>query len=214
MRELMVFRVQVFRHLQQDWYDVINRAGSIWSPKWREIHHEDGDGNSYRRGIEEEPPTESELSFEKVRVETPIRILSESPAENRKRNDKDKAAPTVRKALLVLEDEEEEKNAESGGTGGTCIDEDNVATGGNSPAVLVEEDMIPDLWVPGRIMHIYSHRGQYKASMVPRDFPTLRKIEVQGHIFADHFGPTIFEALLEVHTAADSRMLFSLSHVR
>ena len=34
--------------------------------------------------------------------------------------------------------------------------------------------------------------------MVQRDFSSLRKIEVQGNIFADHRASAIFEALLEV----------------
>jgi hypothetical protein len=45
---------------------------------------------------------------------------------------------------------------------------------------------------------MYMDIGQYKIAKVPSDFPTLRKIEVQGNIFTDHNCQTIFEALLEV----------------
>ncbi len=44
--------------------------------------------------------------------------------------------------------------------------------------VLVDEEALSDLWVPGRIVHIYMHRGQYHASEVTRTFPDIRKIEV------------------------------------
>eukprot|EP00596_Hydrurales_sp_CCMP1899_P009831 CAMPEP_0119037604 /NCGR_PEP_ID=MMETSP1177-20130426/6057_1 /TAXON_ID=2985 /ORGANISM="Ochromonas sp, Strain CCMP1899" /LENGTH=1390 /DNA_ID=CAMNT_0006999107 /DNA_START=105 /DNA_END=4274 /DNA_ORIENTATION=+ len=35
LRELLVFREQVFRHLRQDWADVIKRARDLWSPRNR-----------------------------------------------------------------------------------------------------------------------------------------------------------------------------------
>ena len=44
----------------------------------------------------------------------------------------------------------------------------------------------------------YYFRGRYLMSEVPRTLPTLRKIEVQGHIFSDHRSASMFEALLEV----------------
>jgi hypothetical protein len=36
MRELMVFRDQVFRFVEQDWYDAIKRTASVWTPRWRD----------------------------------------------------------------------------------------------------------------------------------------------------------------------------------
>lgn len=35
----MTFRTAVFRHVQQDWSDVISRAGTLWSPRWRATHN-------------------------------------------------------------------------------------------------------------------------------------------------------------------------------
>ena len=54
------------------------------------------------------------------------------------------------------------------------------------------------LWLPGRVVHLYSHRGCYFACDVPLGYPSLRRIEVQGHIFANHRSSAIFDALLEV----------------
>jgi hypothetical protein len=54
------------------------------------------------------------------------------------------------------------------------------------------------LWLPGRVLHLYSYRGVYVAAEVPAAFPTLRRIEVQGHIFANHRSADTFDALLEV----------------
>jgi hypothetical protein len=36
MKELMTFRDKVFKFVEQDWYDAISRAGSIWTPRWRD----------------------------------------------------------------------------------------------------------------------------------------------------------------------------------
>lgn len=80
------------------------------------------------------------------------------------------------------------------------VEEDKDET--DEAAVVVEDaergEWIPSLWLPGRVLHIYSHLGQYRLAKVPRSLPTLRKIEIQGNIFTDHVSQTIFDALLEV----------------
>ena len=37
MRELMVFREQMFQHLHQEWVDVLRRASGLWTPRWRMV---------------------------------------------------------------------------------------------------------------------------------------------------------------------------------
>lgn len=64
--------------------------------------------------------------------------------------------------------------------------------------VLVNEQDVLQLWLPGRIIHIFSRRGVYDAAVVPRDFSDLRRIAVQGNIFRDHSSQSIFQALHEV----------------
>jgi hypothetical protein len=44
MKELMIFRDQVFRFVEQDWYDAIKRTASVWTPRWRD------QGASQKRG--------------------------------------------------------------------------------------------------------------------------------------------------------------------
>jgi len=125
MSELLVFRAQVFRHLEQDWRDVIARLGSLWSPRWRD----------------------SKLTGH---------------------------------AITITSDEQPTTKPET--------DEGEV----------VIEEKIPELWLPGRLIHLYSYRGQYRVSAVAADFPSLRRIEVQGNMFNDHMSSDIFDALLEV----------------
>lgn len=84
-----------------------------------------------------------------------------------------------------------------------------VATGDASPLVAVAEADLLDLWIPGRICHIYSVFGQYKMTEVPQSFPTLRKIELQGNIFRDHAGKSIFDGLLEVRDRSGSIVLIA-----
>ena len=142
MKELIVFREQVFRHLEQDWSDVIARASSLWTPRWRDHNNN--------------PSTDIKTSDESI--------------------------------SMFEKTSQKDVNCESP----------------DSSLVLVDEDEIKDLWIPGKIIHIYSNRGQYKAVEVPRDFDTLRKIEVQGNIFSDHDGKNIFNALLEVRAVRNA----------
>ncbi len=55
-----------------------------------------------------------------------------------------------------------------------------------------------DLFLPGRILHIYSHRSVYKARFVPRDMPTLRVLQAYGNCCTDHLSANYFDALGEV----------------
>jgi hypothetical protein len=69
------------------------------------------------------------------------------------------------------------------------------------PAVVLEETPLPRMFVPGRVVHIYSHRGVYKASYVPRTFRELRRISLAGNMLSDHTTKCYYEGLLEVQTA-------------
>lgn len=60
-----------------------------------------------------------------------------------------------------------------------------------------EEESLADLWLPGTVYHIYHHRGQQKIAAVPRDFPSLRTIQVQSTMLQDHFAKSTFNALVE-----------------
>jgi hypothetical protein len=84
----------------------------------------------------------------------------------------------------IIEDECERSAQHTTNDGGDCV--------------LVNEHDVLQLWLPGRIIHIFSRRGIYDASAVPRDFADLRRIAVQGNIFRDHSSQSIFEALQEV----------------
>ena len=57
-----------------------------------------------------------------------------------------------------------------------------------------------DLFLPGRVYHIYQHRGRYQVASVPRDFPALRAIQVQSNMLRDHFAKSTFNALAECRT--------------
>ena len=157
-----MFRQQVFRHLRQDWIDVITRARDLWSPRNRagdDLHRPSYANSSV------EPPSKSQFQ------------------KSKNGDSKSPSSPSNADDPRDLHNEEDEKEEVEG-------------------PVLVEDEergeWIPSLWLPGRVMHIYSHTGRYKIAEVSRDLPTLRKIEVQGNIFTDHVGQTIFDALLEV----------------
>ncbi len=61
-----------------------------------------------------------------------------------------------------------------------------------------EQHNLADLFLPGRILHIYSHRSVYKARFVPRDMPTFRFLHAYGNCYTDHLAANYFDALGEV----------------
>lgn len=72
----------------------------------------------------------------------------------------------------------------------------------NSPgAVVLEESPLPRMFIPGQIIHIYSHRGVYKCAYVPRTFRELRRISLAGNCLTNHTTKAYYEGLLEVQTA-------------
>ena len=71
----------------------------------------------------------------------------------------------------------------------------------NSAApVILEEMTLPRMFIPGKIVHIYTHNGGYKAVCVPRTFRELRRISLAGNMLQDHTCKSYYEALLEVRS--------------
>jgi len=73
----------------------------------------------------------------------------------------------------------------------------DVASIDSSSAVLLDEIPLPRMFIPGKIAHIYTHRGGYKATFVPRAFRELRRISLAGNMINDHTSKWYYEALLE-----------------
>lgn len=67
--------------------------------------------------------------------------------------------------------------------------------------VVLEETPLPRMFVPGKIIHIYAHRGVYKTAYVPRTFRELRRISLAGNMLTNHTAKSYYEGLLEVQTA-------------
>jgi len=40
---------------------------------------------------------------------------------------------------------------------------------------MLEETPLPRMFIPGQIVHIYTHRGGYKLAQVPKAFRELRR---------------------------------------
>jgi len=71
-------------------------------------------------------------------------------------------------------------------------------------AVVLDETPLPRMYLPGKIIHIYTHRGGYKATYVPRAFRELRRISMAGNMLSDHTCRAYYEALLEVQTVRNA----------
>lgn len=73
-------------------------------------------------------------------------------------------------------------------------------------AVLLEESPLPRMFIPGKIIHLYTHRGGYKAAIVPRAFKELRRISMAGSMLNDHKAKSYYEALLECQSIRQAKV--------
>ena len=74
---------------------------------------------------------------------------------------------------------------------------DNSPQSESANAVMLEETPLPRMFIPGKIVHMYTHRGAYKAAIVPRAFRELRRISLAGSMLNDHMSKSYYEGLLE-----------------
>lgn len=63
---------------------------------------------------------------------------------------------------------------------------------------ILDEFPLPRMFIPGKIVHMYTHRGGFKAAYVPRKFRQLRRISLAGNMLSDHMSKAYYEGLLEV----------------
>jgi len=72
------------------------------------------------------------------------------------------------------------------------------------PNIFADEMVLPELFIPGNIIHIYSQRGLYKACYVPQTFPDLRRISMVGNMVEDHGSGSYYAALCEVRSVLEA----------
>ena len=94
----------------------------------------------------------------------------------------------------LIEDSQEKQNSTHATQSG--LEEDDEGPG----AVVLEEVPLPRMFIPGKIVHVYSHRGVFKAAYVPRAFRELRRISLAGNMLSDHTTQCYYESLLELRT--------------
>lgn len=85
-------------------------------------------------------------------------------------------------------------NIEDLDKGGTHTNDFDLSRG----AVVLDETPLPQMYLPGRVLHVYAHRGVFKAAYVPRDFPEIRRISLAANMLSDHKSKAYYEALLEL----------------
>ena len=166
MNDLFIFRSQVFRHVQQDWNDVIHRAATLWSPRWREAHSIYPRNNNQRNNKSYQQQQLSYMSDNTTTIET-----NSSNSKKSKTNDNNTTTTTISNTSTPTKNDNNDD---------TTNNNNNVDDDDESKAWYVSDEAIADLWLPGRLIHIYSYHGQYHISEVDRNFPTLRRIEIQG----------------------------------
>lgn len=85
------------------------------------------------------------------------------------------------------------------------LSDDSLSFGGLAAPTAQMQQNFDEVYIPGRILHIYKHNGACKAAWVPRDLPTLRRLELQDNLLDDHRGANVLAALREVRDVRDAR---------
>jgi len=82
--------------------------------------------------------------------------------------------------------------------------ENSNETSENKLPVMLEEIPLHRMFIPGKIVHVYTHRGGYKAAFVPRAFRELRRVSLAGNMLTDHTSNAYYEGLLEVQSVRNA----------
>eukprot|EP00004_Rigifila_ramosa_P003140 TRINITY_DN1329_c0_g1_i2.p1 TRINITY_DN1329_c0_g1~~TRINITY_DN1329_c0_g1_i2.p1 ORF type:complete len:727 (+),score=170.72 TRINITY_DN1329_c0_g1_i2:28-2181(+) len=59
----------------------------------------------------------------------------------------------------------------------------------------IEKIVVPDLFTPGVVVHLYFHHGRYEAAVTDAFHPTLTRLEIYPNMADDHLGASYFEAV-------------------
>ena len=57
---------------------------------------------------------------------------------------------------------------------------------------------MPDLYIPGRVVHVYAWRGVYRSAVVDRRCAALSDVAVSANMISDHKMRSYFDAIREV----------------
>eukprot|EP01134_Creolimax_fragrantissima_P002590 CFRG2590T1 len=58
---------------------------------------------------------------------------------------------------------------------------------------------IPSLFSAGKLIHIYHHRGMFKAVRIPVDHPTMMRVELYSNMMTDHNSSNYYRVLHNLH---------------
>lgn len=168
LRDVLIFRSNVFRHRDQNWKDVMARAMQV-----RSLYRANPEASSENKegaAEDEEGAEEAEL------LGSAAMTLVTKPALKSPASFSSKSSASGLKSLH------------------------------DADLVMVDAEVFPEIYVAGRVFHIYMNRGQYLCAEVSCHFPELRTINVHTHIFQDHSNSSILNALLEVRAVGRARM--------
>jgi len=196
---LFVRETWVKAHLNRDVTDVVTRVTRGWAPRWRcgfvllgnqRKTSDKGGGSGGSIGAVNEQEKDKNAVMGDVHGEAVDgEMFFEAEEALVESDDEDEFGATSRKKKhLHCIGENEEWDVP--------FDEEPCAS--PTPPVLLEETPLPRLYIPGKIAHIYTHNGGYKATYVPRSFRELRRISLAANMLTDHKTTNYYTALLEV----------------
>ena len=228
LKHLMyVKQTWVDQHFEKDLVSVVDRARKVWAPRFRGsfvLPRREVKRNSKEKGPRRQPKTRG-INFEDDFLKNVEGIKcsgtqnTDSLLESSDEENENVEQPPQQNAERLAESWSEVPFDEPPRSSDTLVEEsthydapldkrsdaaDNVANpndvdaAGRSSPVVLSETPLTRMYIPGRILHIYTDDGAYKARFVPRGFKEIRRISLAGNMLTDHTARAYYEALLEV----------------
>jgi hypothetical protein len=204
---MLVKKEWVDQHLEQDLTSVFNRAKKVWAPRFRGsfmLPRRDTGAKEQDSGAHEQK-SQKMIDFEEKILKSDTSADIESVLES---SDEDIGSIEIENM--------KNRNKSSLDVPSSSSDEPLMHNDVPSPEycglddvdgtdiLVLGETPLPKMYVPGRIIHIYSDNGAYKATFVPRSFKAIRRISLAGNMLTDHTARAYYESLLEVKSVGEA----------
>jgi len=220
---MLVKQTWVDQHFEHDLTSVFDRARKVWAPRFRgsfmlprrDTNLKESDQRYQQKSGKimdfEEKFLRTESSADETLLESSDEEIEDRIHEqicpiNNKKGTAD-SSKKLSSHLTPADSEMKSSNASCSEQYEPTSTLDNVTPLDGvdvSDLLVLNETPLPRMYVPGRIVHIYSESGAYKATFVPRSFKAIRRISLAGNMLTDHTAKAYYEALLEVKSVREA----------
>ncbi|CAM9182557.1 unnamed protein product [Chrysoparadoxa australica] len=179
-------------HLDTDWDAVVQRAKGFWAPRWRTntVRSREGKEECQKEDTNEAFSSKVGKFVDGTSSSLKKKIIALPEGQEKggldghdtSEKDEDSSQPKPQEAPMG-------NPSEQGLPTAGAWEEEELG--------VEDASSLPQMYIPGQIIHMYANRGTYQASFIPRTHPSLGRIEVFGNCVNDHKANNYFEGILE-----------------